>query len=350
VELAETRTEVVSQQEPPADLGKPVASIAEEKTDAKPSEPQPARLGSVASAARIAPPEKLPADPAEPTPASEPTTAEERRLDGVVNRFIEFDIGRLRGAEGERARKEFDRLGPEAIRALVRGLNKSARIHASCPVVVISNKLGEMTSRNADPEMLQYVVDNLGKGVPDSAPHISRLRSLRASLLHETEEASTPANVSAQLARQLNGASAADRHSAARQVAEHVSDFSQEERTKLAWLLIRRLSDRPVGMRDAAREALVALADGKDFGPSAGQRATAKSVSAAAAQWYDHFDHKRYEAMAASVLASARHFEDARRKTSAVRYYRKVLDEYAGTSAADEAAERLAELTGLEKP
>lgn len=350
VELAETRTEVVSQQDPPADLGKPVAAPVEEKTDAKPSERQPARLGSVASAARIAPPEKLPAAPAEPTPAAEPTTQEERRLDGVVNRFIEYDIGRLRGAEGERARKEFDQLGPEAIRALVRGLNKSARIYASCPVVVISNKLGEMTNRNADPEMLQYVVDNLGKGVPDSAPHAARLRSLRAFILHETKGAPIPSTDAARLSQQLNGASAADRLSAARQVAEHVSDFSDEERTKLAWLLIRRLSDRPVGMRDAAREALVALADGEDFGPPAGQRATPKSVSAAAAQWYEHFDHQRYEAMAASVLASAKHFEEARRKTSAARYYRKVLDEYAGTSAAEEAAERLAALTGLEKP
>lgn len=350
VELTETRTEIVSQQEPPADLGKPVASAVEEKTDAKPSERQPARLGSVASAARIAPPEKLPADRAEQTPAAEPTTEEERRFDGVVHRFIEYDIGRLRGAEGERARKEFDQLGPEAIRALVRGLNKSARIHASCPVVVISNKLGEMTSRNADPELLQYVVDNLGKGVPDSAPHAARLRSLRALILHETKGTPIPSTDAARLSQELIGASAADRLSAARQIAEHVGDFSEEERTKLAWLLIRRLSDRPVGMRDAAREALVALADGRDFGPLAGQRATALAVSAASAQWYDHFDHKRYEAMAASVLASARHFEDARRKTSAVRYYRKVLDEYAGTSAAEEAAERLAALTGLEKP
>jgi hypothetical protein len=186
--------------------------------------------------------------------------------------------------------------------------------------------------------------------VPDSAPHAARLRSLREFILHETKGTPIPSTDAARLSQQLNGASAADRLSAARQVAERVGDFSEEERTRLAWLLIRRLSDRLVDMRDAAREALVALADGEDFGPPAGRRATPKSVSAAAAQWYDHFDHKRYEAMAASVLASARHFEDARRKTSAVRYYRKVLDEYAGTSAAEEAAERLAALTGLEKP
>jgi hypothetical protein len=350
VELAETRSEVVSQRGPPADLGKPVAAAVEEKTDAAPSERQPALPGTVASAARIAPPDKLPADASEPAPAAEPATEDERRLDGVVNRFIEYDVGRLRGAEGERARKEFDQLGPEAIRALVRGLNKSARIHASCPVVVISNKLGEMTNRNADPELLQYVVDNLGKDVPDSAPHISRLRNLRASILNETKGTPIPSTDAARLSQQLNGASAADRLSAARQILKYVSEFSEEERTKLAWLLIRRLSDRPLEMRDAAREALVALAGGADFGPPAGQRATAKAVSAAAAQWYDHFDHRRFEAMAASVLASARHFEDAQRKTSAMRYYGKVLDEYAGTSAAEEAAQRRAALTGSEKP
>jgi hypothetical protein len=347
VELAEARTEIVSQLRPPTDLGTPVAEVAEEKTDEAPGKRQPAPQGGVASAARIAPPDKLPSAPAEQAPSAEPESAEERRLDGVVNRFIEYDIGRLRGAAGERARRELDQLGPEAIRALVRGLNRSARIHASCPVVVLANKLSETVGRNSDPEVLQYVVDNLGKDVPKTAPHASRLRSLRAWLLHEAEEAPVASNDAARLAQQLNGASAADRLAAARHVVEHIDKFSQEERTKLAWPLIRRLSDRPMEMRDAARQALVALAGGEDFGPPAGERATTRAVSDAAAKWYDHFDHQRYETMAAAVLASARHFEDARRKTSAIRYYRKLLDEYAGTEAAREAGGRLAALTGV---
>jgi len=346
VELAEARTEITSPLRPPADLGTPVAEVAEEKTAEAPGMQQPAPQGGVASAARIAPPDKLPAARAEQAPGAEPESAEERRLDGVVNRFIEYDIGRLRGAEGERARRELDELGPEAIRALVRGLNKSARIHASCPVVVLANKLGETIDRNSDPEMLRYVVDNLGKDVPKAAPHASRLRSLRALLLNEANGTPIPSTDAARLTQQLNGASAADRLTAARQVAEHLDEFSQEERTKLAWTLIRRLSDGPMEMRDAARQTLVGLAGGEDIGPPAGERATTQAVSAAAAKWYDHFDHRRYEAMAAAVLASARHFEDARRKTSAIRYYRKLRDEYAGTEAAREAGGRLAALTG----
>jgi len=49
--------------------------------------------------------------------------------------------------------------------------------------------------------------------------------------------------------------------------------------------------------------------------------------------------------MAAAVLACAKHFEDSRRRSSALRYYRKVIEEYDGSAAADEASERLKALS-----
>src|SRR5690606_31817077 len=66
---------------------------------------------------------------------------EQRAMDRIVDDFIAYDIGQLRGTAGARARQQFAQLGPESIPALVRGLNKAAGIHASCPVGVIASKL-----------------------------------------------------------------------------------------------------------------------------------------------------------------------------------------------------------------
>lgn len=309
---------------------------------------EPAQRGATAGApaARIPPPERLPQSETPATPKSAADAKREAQLDEVVARFIEFDIGRLQGAEGQRASREFDRLGPESIPALVRGLNRSAKIYASCPVVVISNKLSRLAEQQHDRQTLEYVVENLGQGVPRNAPHYARLAALKEQLLRELKGEPPPFSDEATLAQQLSNPQTEVRIAAARHVASHASEFDSRQRANLAWLLIRDLSDRRLAVRDAAHGALVALTGGEDFGPAEGKLAPAKEAAAAASRWYNHFDHERYEAMAASVLASARHFEDARRRASAIRYYRKVMEEYAGTQAADEAAQRLEELTG----
>lgn len=304
-----------------------------------------------ATAARVPPPEpKLASDKSasgqRAAPKASADLEAEKRFDDVVDRFIEYDIGQLRGAEGERARREFDQLGPEAIPALVRGLNKSAKIYASCPVVVISNKLGQLANRERDPEMLEYVIANVGKGVPKNAPHAARFRALKENLLGELRGSPPKTSDTPNLSQQLISPHSDERIAACEYIAAHAEELDSEDRASLAWRLIRDLADRRLPVRDAAHRALVALASGKDFGPAEGKRSPAKEVSAAASRWYSHFDQARYEAMAASVLASARHFEDARRRTSAIRYYRKLREEYAGTKAADEAGKRLGELTG----
>ncbi|HMF13550.1 MAG TPA: hypothetical protein VKE94_14625, partial [Gemmataceae bacterium] len=70
------------------------------------------------------------------------TKEEEEKLDEVIDRFMLYDIGRLQGEDARKALKDFKDLGPEAIPALVRGLNRAAKIEHSCPVVVIAQKLG----------------------------------------------------------------------------------------------------------------------------------------------------------------------------------------------------------------
>src|SRR3954469_13618831 len=68
------------------------------------------------------------------------TNDEEEKLDRIIDRFILFDTGRLLGAEGQQAQRDFDKLGYEAIPALIRGLNKAAGLEHSCPTLVISKK------------------------------------------------------------------------------------------------------------------------------------------------------------------------------------------------------------------
>ena len=125
--------------------------------------------------------------PPEPTTASQqgagaggvPETIDPADMDDIVARFIQYDIGNLRGEAGSRARKQFMKLGPEAIPALVRGLNRSAEIRASCPVVVISSKLTESMGQTNDRSLLDYAIQNIGRDVPRGAPHKARVDKLQ---------------------------------------------------------------------------------------------------------------------------------------------------------------------------
>src|SRR2546421_12276851 len=66
------------------------------------------------------------------------TDEEEEKLDQIIDRFIQQDTGRLSGEEGKKARQDFDKLGPEAIPALIRGVNRAAKIEHSWPAGVIA--------------------------------------------------------------------------------------------------------------------------------------------------------------------------------------------------------------------
>ncbi len=97
----------------------------------------------------------------------------ERALDQIVDDFIAYDVGKLRGAAGAAARQRFAELGPEALPALVRGLNKAAGIHASCPVGVIAGKLITTLRTANDPSLREFAIANIGVGVPENAPRFS---------------------------------------------------------------------------------------------------------------------------------------------------------------------------------
>jgi hypothetical protein len=123
------------------------------------------------------------------------TKEEEDKLDEIVDRFMLYDIGQLRGQEGAKALKAFRDLGPEAIPSLVRGLNRAATIEHSCPVVVIAQKLGRLLAASDDEELLEFVRDNIGSGV-ERTRHAGVLQDLRVGVAQRknlvARRASTP--------------------------------------------------------------------------------------------------------------------------------------------------------------
>jgi hypothetical protein len=107
---------------------------------------------------------------------------EEARIDKIIDRFILYDKGKLRGAEGKQALSDFQKLGPEAIPALIRGLNRAAAFEHSCPAVVIGKKLARMFNASNDLELLEFARENIGAGTV-ATRHQGFLRDLRVAIL-----------------------------------------------------------------------------------------------------------------------------------------------------------------------
>lgn len=110
------------------------------------------------------------------------TDEEEAKIDAIIDRFIQFDLGKLTGEEGKRAQQEFNKLGPEAIPALIRGMNRAANIEASCPAVVIAKKLGGMLLASNDGQLLDFARENIGAGVTISQ-HMGLLKDLKVACM-----------------------------------------------------------------------------------------------------------------------------------------------------------------------
>lgn len=110
------------------------------------------------------------------------TDEEEDRLDAIIDRFIQYDLGLLKGEEGKKALEDFRRLGPEAIPALIRGLNRAAEIEGSCPAVLISKKLMSLLNQSSDVQLLDFARETIGAGVTQPR-HRALLQDLRVAVL-----------------------------------------------------------------------------------------------------------------------------------------------------------------------
>ncbi len=282
------------------------------------------------------------------------TKEEEDKLDDVIDRFMLYDIGRLQGQEGAKALKAFKELGPEAIPALVRGVNRAAKIEHSCPVVVIAQKLARLLAASDDQELMEFVRDEIGSGVGRTR-HAGVLQDLRLgvtmrknALARRGSAASGPkpprvmtvteladaastergprlklilaeiekrrgqevvpalANAATSYEKDIQklGRDLLDRHLARQTetfVKEKLSDELIEVRTaairviagkkpRLAGELIDLLSDDKDEIRAAAHEGLVKISRGQDFGPAAG--AEKEKIAEAQAKWRSWLDRK----------------------------------------------------------
>jgi uncharacterized protein YejL (UPF0352 family) len=108
------------------------------------------------------------------------TEDEEKQLDEIINRFILFDTGKLAGEEGKKAKEEFDKLGIDATFALIRGLNRAAKLEDSCPTVVIAKKLSRIFATTEDKDLLDFAKDNVGAGAKGTR-HAAALDDLKLS-------------------------------------------------------------------------------------------------------------------------------------------------------------------------
>ena len=124
--------------------------------------------------------------PRKPSPFApslpELTEEEEAKYDEVIDKFIEYDTGKLKGPEGRQALTDFQKLGNDAIPALIRGLNRAAKIDHSCPAVTIAKKLGRMLGSTKDTELLEYARENIGAGV-ETSRHMGVIKDLRVQCM-----------------------------------------------------------------------------------------------------------------------------------------------------------------------
>jgi hypothetical protein len=110
------------------------------------------------------------------------TKEEEDKFDEVIDRMIKADTGKLKGDDAKQAMRDFDKLGPEAIPGLIRGINRAAQLEHSCPTLVIQKKLGRMLLGSHDTELLEFARDNIGAGVGKSL-HMRALQDLRVQCM-----------------------------------------------------------------------------------------------------------------------------------------------------------------------
>jgi hypothetical protein len=103
---------------------------------------------------------------------------EENQFDQTIDRFIDYESGKVRGPDAKKVLADFQKLGPEAIPALIRGLNRAAKIEHSCPAVIIAKKLARMLSTSKDSQLLEFARENVGAGVTQSR-HMGVIKDLR---------------------------------------------------------------------------------------------------------------------------------------------------------------------------
>lgn len=274
------------------------------------------------------------------------TKEESAKVEHIIERFILYDIGKLKGAEGKKALDDFNRLGPESTFQLIDGLNRAGNMESSCPAVIIAKKLASIFLSTEDTELLTFAKENIGAGVTakrhlnvikdlqfqcqirkgtlqqrfaktgKKSINVMTLAELEKSASRETgpalkavlsEAARRPgvkatelliagiANTDSEVAKLSQGLLAANllRQSAPtlktmlrheqREVRIAAAEVIGAKRLRVASELISLISDGDADVHQAARRALVQISGGLDHGPSA--NASADERVQAAERW-----------------------------------------------------------------
>jgi hypothetical protein len=107
---------------------------------------------------------------------------EAARYEAVIDRFIQYDTGKLKGAEGKKALEEFHRLPAEAIFELIDGFNRAANMEHSCPSVIIGKKILKILNASDDLELLTFAKENVGADVT-AKRHLGMIREVQFGIL-----------------------------------------------------------------------------------------------------------------------------------------------------------------------
>jgi hypothetical protein len=226
------------------------------------------------------------------------TEKEEEEIDRIIDRFIKFDTGRLGGAEGKKALAEFQKLGPDAIPGLIRGLNKAAQIDASCPALTIGKKLAAMLRASKDPELLEFARENIGAGVTRTK-HKAVLGDLRVVCMVRKRV------VVSQLALNkgtTNKGTTGARSPRAMSVAELAAAIKKEKGNRLK-LLVAELADRR-GAEVVSALATAAATKNSELAPLARRHLTRHLAKLGKSALLDRFQDERTEVRAAAARAA----------------------------------------------
>jgi hypothetical protein len=106
------------------------------------------------------------------------TKKEQGAIQEVIDRFIQFETGKLSAKASTKALADFKALGPEATFQLIEGLNYAANIESSCPAVVIARRLSMILSGSEDVDLLDFARENIGAGVT-AKRHLNVIKDLK---------------------------------------------------------------------------------------------------------------------------------------------------------------------------
>jgi hypothetical protein len=104
--------------------------------------------------------------------------SDEASYEKIVNDFIRFDIGQVRDpVAAEHIKARFSSMRSEdSVPALVRGLNASTRLRASCPITALSGKLRSIASSSKNPDVGTFILQNLERN--NVGPYTFHLNSV----------------------------------------------------------------------------------------------------------------------------------------------------------------------------